>query len=255
LVEVAYQVAGAGQKPVKAWADLVLRPDPTAFLTARLGRLAWVKVGDITPPDPPDRPPPPHPEPPASPAADDEPSPGHPAWDRPPMEAPDPWEIAKVSDVDMLAWDKAMRGEHDGGVFKNAGKIGVLNENRVLTPVRCHAENQPAEGGASGPSVPADDLALATRTPRTGENGAAPVLVCDVPWLHPKVRAYAAADGGTTLLYPFCGQHHHHGGFGHRLAHCADPRGRGYVLVPAATPPSWHTGSPTCGLRNFLNGS
>ncbi len=148
LVEVAYQVAGAGQKPAKAWYDPLLRPDPAAFLTARLGKLAWCKVGDATPPNPPG--PPPHTEPPSSPVADDEPPPRHHAWDRPPMEAPNPWGIAEVLDVDMLIWDKAVRGEHDGGVFRTAGKIGVLNENSVLTPVRCHAENQPAEGRTPG---------------------------------------------------------------------------------------------------------
>jgi len=64
-------------------------------------------------------------------------------------------------------------------------------------------------------------------------------LVCDVPWLHPEVPAYAAADGGTALLCPFCGQKHRHGGFGHRLAHCADPQGRGYVLVEVEAVPPW----------------
>jgi len=147
LVEVAYQVAGAGQKPAKAWADLVLCPDPASFLTARLGKLVWCKVGDVTPPDPPgpsqpeppnpelDPPPAPRPSPPSPPVADDEPPPGHPAWDRPPMEAPDPWEIAEVSDVHMLARDKAVRGEHDGGIFEIARKMGVPNENSVLAAV------------------------------------------------------------------------------------------------------------------------
>lgn len=152
-----------------------------------------------------------------------------------------------MSNVDTLAWDKAVCGEREEAVFENAGKTGVLNENRVLTPVRCHAENQPAEGGASGPSVPADDLALATRTPRTGEKGATPVLICDVPWLHPEVPAYAVADGSTTLVCPFCDQRHHHGGFGHRLAHCADPRGRGYVLVPPVSPAPWAVHRPASG--------
>ncbi len=121
------------------------------------------------------------------------------------MEAPDPWEIAEVSDVHMLARDRAVRGEHDGGIFENARKMGVPNENSVLAAVVTPAENQPAEGGAAGLSIPADDPAVATRTTRTPEKGDAPVLVCDVPWLHPKVRAYAAADGGTTLLCPFSG--------------------------------------------------
>ena len=67
----------------------------------------------------------------------------------------------------------------------------------------------------------------------------APVLVCDVPWLHPEVPAYPDPSGGTALLCPFCGQKHRHGGFGHRLAHCADPRGRGYVLVEVEAVPPW----------------
>ncbi len=39
------------------------------------------------------------------------------------METPNPWEIAEVSDVDMLIWDKAVRGEHDRGVFRTAGEL------------------------------------------------------------------------------------------------------------------------------------
>ncbi len=199
LVEVAYQVAGAGQKPVKAWADLVLRPDSASFLTARLGPLAWCKIGDVTPPDPPDPPQPdpppaPRPPPPAPPAADDEPPPGHPAWDRPPVEDVDGWE--------PLEWNDA--------AWPAAGAGAVLNAD-----------------------------ASATRTTRTGENGAAPVLVCDVPWLHPEVPAYSDPSGGTALLCPYCGRQHRHGGFGHRLAHCADPRGRGYVLVQVGAAPPW----------------
>jgi putative DNA primase/helicase len=185
LVEVAYQVAGAGQKSAKAWADLVLCPDPGAFLMARLGRLAWCKVGDITPPDPnPDPPPAPRPQPPSPPAADDEPPPGHPAWDRPPVEDVDGWVPA--------GWD---------------GVEPVLD---TPWPI-----------------------------PRS-----APVLVCDVPWLHPEVPAYSDPSGGTALLCPYCGRQHRHGGFGHRLAHCADPRGRGYVLVPAVSPVPWAVHRP-----------
>ena len=52
LAEVTYQVAGAGQKPVKAWADLLRCPDPATFLAMRLGKLAWCKVGGLPPPDP-----------------------------------------------------------------------------------------------------------------------------------------------------------------------------------------------------------
>ncbi len=194
LVEVGYQVAGAGQKSAKAWADLLLCPDPAVFLTERLGRLAWCKVGDVTPPDPPDPPEPdlpdqepPRPDspgprpPPAEPAGDDQPPPGHPAWDRTPVE------------------------ESDGDGWEPDGW-----------------------GGAE----PVPDPPWPVPRP-------ASVLACDVPWLHPEVPAYAVADGGTTLLCPFCGQHHHHGGFGHRLAHCANPQGRGYVLIQAEAAPSW----------------
>jgi putative DNA primase/helicase len=183
LVEVAYQVAGAGQKPAKAWADLLLCADPAALLTARLGTLAWCKVGDVPPPEPeppdPDPPPAPHPKPPSPPSADDEPPPGHPAWDRPPVKDVDGWEPA--------SWD---------------GAEPVLDTPWPM--------------------------------PRP-----APVLVCDVPWLHPEVPAYPDPSGGTALLCPFCGQKHRHGGFGHRLAHCADPRGRGYVLVEVEAVPPW----------------
>ncbi len=59
-----------------------------------------------------------------------------------------------------------------------------------------------------------------------------PVPVCDVPWLHPEVAAFAAPDGQVFVRCPHCGQQHRHGGFGHRMAHCDRPDGRGYVLVP-----------------------
>lgn len=65
------------------------------------------------------------------------------------------------------------------------------------------------------------------------------VLVYDVPWLHPKVPAYAAPDGGIAVLCPFCGWQHRHGGFGHRISHCDVPRGQGYELVEAGTMPPW----------------
>ena len=196
LVKVAYQVAGAGQKPVKAWAAPLLCADPAAFLAARLGKLAWCKVGDDLPPEPP-APEPPNPEPPPaprppppSPAADDddgvddlpppEPPRGHPAWDVPPVEEPD-------GRYELADWDDA----EPAGAFWD---------------------------------VP---------TPQT------PFMVCDVPALHPAIPAYVAADGGTVLVCPYCGQLHHHGGFGHRLAHCADPGGRGYELVEVAAVPPW----------------
>jgi len=65
-----------------------------------------------------------------------------------------------------------------------------------------------------------------------------PVMVYDAPWLHPEVPAYLGADGGIVLpSCPFCGQQHRHQGFGHRLAHCAEPGGKGYLLVDAGPVP------------------
>jgi len=71
-------------------------------------------------------------------------------------------------------------------------------------------------------------------------------LVCDVPWLHADAPAYLAPDGGVVLpRCPFCGEQHRHGGFGHRLAHCAEPMGRGYVLRPVGpAPPGPEAGWP-----------
>ena len=66
-----------------------------------------------------------------------------------------------------------------------------------------------------------------------------PYLSCDVPALHPDVPAYPTPGGGMTISCPYCGKLHRHGGTGHRLAHCADPRGRGYVLIEAGTTPPW----------------
>ena len=58
-------------------------------------------------------------------------------------------------------------------------------------------------------------------------------LVYDVPWLHADAPAFQAEDGSVVLpSCPYCGERHRHRGFGHRLAHCADPGGRGYVLRP-----------------------
>ena len=204
LVEVAYQVAGAGQKPAKAKADLLLCPDPAAFLTAKLGTLAWCKVGDDVPPDPPlpPTPDPPDPDPPAprpppsEPLGDDEPPPGHPAWDRPPLD-----------------------DDSEGGNWVPDGWDGD----------------------------PAPVLDPPWPMPRP-----APVLACDVPWLHVEVPAHVAHDGAMVLLCPYCGELHRHGGFGHRLAHCRDPRGRGYVLVPVEfehVPPWLPRPAPVAELR------
>lgn len=69
-----------------------------------------------------------------------------------------------------------------------------------------------------------------------------PFPTCDVPALQVAVLAYSDPGGGTSLTCRYCGQRHRHRGFGHRLAQCADPRGRGYVLVQAesATPSAVH---------------
>jgi len=56
--------------------------------------------------------------------------------------------------------------------------------------------------------------------------------VCDVPWLYPEVAAFMESNGQVLVRCPHCGQQHRHGGFGHRMAHCDRPDGRGYVLVP-----------------------
>ncbi|MGI4943364.1 MAG: DUF7146 domain-containing protein [Janthinobacterium lividum] len=53
LARVDYQVAGPGQKPAVAWCDLGMLADPGAFLSAKLGTLAFVR---LTPPEHPDPP-------------------------------------------------------------------------------------------------------------------------------------------------------------------------------------------------------
>jgi putative DNA primase/helicase len=212
LVEVAYQVAGAGQKPAKAWANLMLCSDPAAFLTERLGRLAWCKVGDVTPPDPPDPDPPPapRPPPPSPPVADDEPPPGYPAWDRPPMEAQDAWEVA---------------GPMEGGgiapfVVPEAPLAQAVGppQNTLQTPrARAAYGNspQPIEDTMENSILPFGGIDAPGSADRTAladpGSGSAPVklasyevssvLARDVPWLHPEVPAYAVADGGTMLVH------------------------------------------------------
>lgn len=65
-----------------------------------------------------------------------------------------------------------------------------------------------------------------------------PDMVYDVPWLHPAVPAHAEPSGQTVLEgCPFCSQQHRHNGFGHRLAHCIEPGGKGYLLVDAGPAP------------------
>jgi len=215
LVEVAYQVAGAGQKPAKAWADLMLCSDPAAFLTERLGRLAWCKVGDVTPPDPPDPPQPdpppaPRPPPPSPPVAGDEPPPGHPAWDRPPMEAQDAWEVAGPMGNGGIAPFIVLEAPL-------AQVIGPPQNTPQTSRARAAYENspQPIEdamensvlplGGIDAPGS-GDRTALAdpgsgSAPAKLASYEASPTSACDVPWLHPEVPAYAVADGGTMLVH------------------------------------------------------
>ena len=218
LVEVAYQVAGAGQKPAKAWYDSRLCLDPAAFLTARLGKLAWVKVGDVLPPDPPAPRPPPE-----KPAADDDRPPGHPAWDQPLIEEPLGWNL----EGPQAGMEAPFRP-----LVSNGGGEGLQGEAKACGPASLAL---PAKAGMDqlGPAAAGGF----DNAPDIPEPGQMPYLTCDVPWLHPEVPAYSEPGGGTALLCPYCGQRHHHGGFGHRLTHCADPRGRGYVLVPNEDPP------------------
>lgn len=64
------------------------------------------------------------------------------------------------------------------------------------------------------------------------------LIICDVPWLHADAPAFLEEDGSVVLpSCPYCGERHRHRGFGHRLAHCADPGGRGYVLRSAGAAP------------------
>jgi len=221
LRQVSYKPAGQGRSAAVAWYDPLLCPDPEAFLTTRLGKLVWCKVGDVTPPDPPDPPqpgPPPAPRPPP-PAADEEPPPGHPAWDRPPVEEPDGWEPVDAH-VGMEVCDLA---------------------NPAASPRKYAGFTSPDGLGASTVNLSSGDVLLADHAPARPELELVqvPYLSCDVPALHPEVAAYPEPGGGTALLCPYCGRQHQHGGFGHRLAHCADPRGRGYVLVQACAAPPW----------------
>lgn len=96
-------------------------------------------------------------------------------------------------------------------------------------------------GPLAGDPVPVSSNLPDQDPPMPEPSPAAPALVYDVPWLHPEVPAHLGADGGIVLLScPFCGQRHRHRGFGHRLAHCDEPSGRGYVLLDVGPP---HYGS------------
>ncbi len=50
LAQVAYQLAGPGQKPAMCWCDPEVVPNPAAWLAARLGPMAWVGDPPIAPP-------------------------------------------------------------------------------------------------------------------------------------------------------------------------------------------------------------
>lgn len=139
----------------------------------------------------------PNPEPPR-------PDPGTPRLSDPLLDDEAPWsDYAQPGpdEWDMPAWAVDL-GEHDEA-------IAMPDDGEVLAQVALKPSASVAE------------------TSRRRE-----VLLCDVPWLHPAVPAYAAPGGGTVVeACPFCGQQHQHSGFGHRLAHCDDQRGRGYVLT------------------------
>ncbi len=49
---------------------------------------------------------------------------------------------------------------------------------------------------------------------------------------------FARISAGGAIQRPHCTLHRH-GEFGHELAHCADPQGRGYVLVEVEAVPPW----------------
>lgn len=189
LRRVAYQLAGQGKQAVAAKFDSALCPDPEAFLVERLGPLAWWRVEDVPPPEPPPAPEPggPEPEPPGPELPPRGPPPGP---DPPPASGP--------------------------GTSRPVAPGIVLPNGRVVPP-------------ADMPTRPEK----------------APSTTCDVPWLHPEVPAFAAPDGRLVVLCPHCGEPHRHRGFGHRLAHCDEPAGRGYVLKDAgAFPHARGSGAP-----------
>ena len=228
LVEVSYRPAGRGQQTRRA---LVLESRLNGlaeWLTERLGVAVCVEVVQADPnPDPP-APRPGRAPPPARPVADDEPSPGHPAWDRLSVGEPEIWEPVGAHVVE--AWE-------------------MLEEvtNAPQTPcarsmgTKAHLVNQLVVSGCEPPkaSIEAAAEVLDRVRPLLNCMPTAPFPTCDVPALHVEVLAYPELGGGTALSCPYCGQRHRHGGFGHRLAHCADPRGRGYVLVCAGPAPPW----------------
>ncbi len=228
LVPVSYRPAGRGQQTRRALVLESRLEGLAEWLTEHLGAAVRVEVVQPDPnPDPPPAPRPPPPPPPAADDAadDDEPPPGHPAWDCPPVEEPDGrWVLADGPDLEefVAAADLASGGESENGFW--VARSGFAN-------------------GFGEPAIYAlaDDPVTNIRMIRTPEmEGASmPYLSCDVPALHPDVPAYPTPGGGMTISCPYCGKLHRHGGTGHRLAHCADPRGRGYVLIEAGTTPPW----------------
>lgn len=50
----------------------------------------------------------------------------------------------------------------------------------------------------------------------------------------PSAKAIPDGKGGLIVPdCPICHQRHHHGkGYGHRIAHCTDLDGLGYILIP-----------------------
>ena len=272
---LAYQVKGPGQKPAAGFYDADLCPDPQAFIQAALGDLAWFKIeGQNDAPKPPEPPKPSRrpkvdqvePAPDAAPHggepdADDldsddmpEPPDGHPAFEEPPL---DPgWDRAgtEADDLRFAEWealaedgagstcpvevDGSPNGSNsDGGILVTAMPFGCGDRLSETTP-RARGLNTKEIN-----QVVSDDFALddALRTPARAVSMASD-LACDVPWLHPDVRAVAGPDGSTVLTCPFCCEQHQHHGYGHRFAHCEDPQGRGYVLRETGPAPAGSSG-------------
>ncbi len=92
---------------------------------------------------------------------------------------------------------------------------------------KAKADDVGVPGAGERPSEPDDD------DPPSFQRQCQP-LVCDVPWLHADAPAFMAEDGSVILpACPYCGGQHRHRGFGHRIAHCVERKGRGYVLRQA----------------------
>ena len=197
LRRIDYKVAGQGKQAAVAGFDPELCPDPETFLTERLGKLAWFRVEDAPEPPDPDPPPAPEPEPPQPPGR----------WSTFEADASPYPDMGQPSDDQWRVPDWALE----------------LDEQKL--------RGGAPESGFSGQYPPAREAESELSCRRDN-------LTCDVPWLHVETPARLAPDG-TVLVpeCPYCGEQHRHRGFGHRLAHCADPRGRGYVLRHAGQAP------------------